>query len=498
MTAGFAFGAQAAPGAKTVAQLDGQMEAYISQSKFSAAAWGVKVVSLASGVTLYQHHADRLLTPASNTKLYTGALGLERFGGSYRITTPVFASGTIDAAGVLRGDLIVCGRGDWSWNARRLGTNFWDIFAPFVDVVSGRSARRIAGGIVGDATFFRGTPMGSGWPLDALASGDVGEISALTLDDNVMQVSVAPGTRAGEPCFLTPLQPGSGLVFSNQTITMPANVPGHLEAFRPLAGNTVFVIGGRSAGSVNQILDVAAPDPAGWFATGLKMALERHGIVVEGGARGVSWPRTPTWDTRTLLKLGEVTSPPLRDMVREFMKPSQNLEADMLLAGLGESARGANTPPWMASERVGLAALREWLESAGIRKDDVQFDEGSGLSSHNLTTANATVALLQFMARSREARDFMDSLPVAGVDGTLRHRFERDTATGNVRAKTGTLRWAAALSGYVTSAAGERLAFSVVLNRFEPAPGHSAPEEIDALVLMLANFAGRSTDSRKQ
>jgi D-alanyl-D-alanine carboxypeptidase/D-alanyl-D-alanine-endopeptidase (penicillin-binding protein 4) len=139
-----------------------------------------------------------------------------------------------------------------------------------------------------------------------------------------------------------------------------------------------------------------------------------------------------------------------------------------------------------------LAALQHFLTSAGIPTEEVRFDEGSGLSRNNLATANATVALLQFMASQREANDFIAALPIAGEDGTLQSRFRNTAAAGNVVAKSGTLRWAQALSGYVTTAAGERLAFSIMLNRFAPAPGQSGTAEIDPLVLMLANFAGRS------
>jgi serine-type D-Ala-D-Ala carboxypeptidase/endopeptidase (penicillin-binding protein 4) len=494
---GFALWAQsgADAGAGTLDELASQMDTHIAQPKFSEATWGVKVVSVATGRTLYENHADRLMSPASNSKLYTGAIGLDHFGGDHRFATPILATAKTDAAGVLHGDLIVCGRGDWSWNTRRLGTNFWDIFEPFVAAVTNAGIRQITGDVVGDATFFRGEPTGSSWTIDDLRGGEAGEISALTLDDNVMQVNVAPGPSAGQACLITPLQPGAGLNFSNLTLTVASNAAEHIEAFRPLDGRIVYIVGRLSAGGIIRTLDVTVPEPAAWFAAGLKMALARSGITVAGQTHGLAWPQTPPWDPMTLVKLGEVLSPPLRDMVRGFMKPSQNLEADMLLADVGESARGSNAPAWMPSEDAGLAALREWLTAAGVREGDVRFDEGSGLSRNNLTTANATVALLQFMARDSEAQDFMDSLPIAGVDGTLRRRFKNDAATGNVHAKTGTLRWAFALSGYLTSAAGERLAFSIMLNRFEPAPGHSGHEEIDPLVLMLANFAGSSDES---
>ena len=122
--------------------------------------------------------------------------------------------------------------------------------------------------------------------------------------------------------------------------------------------------------------------------------------------------------------------------------------------------------------------------------NDVIFDEGSGLSRNNLTTATATLALLEFMAKHGEAKAFAESLPIAGVDGSLRRRMKGTPAEGKVLAKTGTLRWTTALSGYVTSLAGERLAFSLMLNRFPAAPGRSASRELDEIAELLARYAG--------
>ena len=482
-------------GARTLNELAGEIDAHIARPEFSAAEWSIKVASISTGRTIYENHPDRLMSPASNSKLYTGAVGLVHFGGDHRFATPIFATGKTDSDGVLHGDLIISGRGDWSWNPRRLGTNFWDLLEPFVAAVTNAGVRQITGDIVGDATFFKGGPTGSSWTIDDLQECEAGEISALTLHDSVMQVSVAPGASVGEACLLTPLQPGTGLVFSNLALTAESSAKAHIEAFRPLDGKTVFITGRLPAGGMVRTLDVGVPEPAAWFAAGLKMALERRGVSVGGQTSGLEWPQKPPWDAQALVKLGEIASPPLREMVRAFMKPSQNLETDMLLADVGESARGSNAPEWMTSEAAGLAAMREFLATAGVREGDVRFDEGSGLSRNNLTTANATVALLLFMARSPEAEDFSDSLSIAGVDGSLRDRFKKDAATGKVRAKTGSLRWATALSGYVTSAAGEPLAFSIMLNRFAATPGHSGPEEIDPLVLMLANFTGSSDES---
>ena len=139
-----------------------------------------------------------------------------------------------------------------------------------------------------------------------------------------------------------------------------------------------------------------------------------------------------------------------------------------------------------------MAVLRAFLQREKLPVDEVKFEEGSGLSRNNLTTANATVALLVAMARHRAAADFERSLPVAGVDGSLRTRMKGTPAEGNVRAKTGTLRYANSLAGYVTTAGGERLAFCVMLNRNSgQPPGRNVREEVDDVAVWLAAFAGR-------
>jgi D-alanyl-D-alanine carboxypeptidase/D-alanyl-D-alanine-endopeptidase (penicillin-binding protein 4) len=173
------------------------------------------------------------------------------------------------------------------------------------------------------------------------------------------------------------------------------------------------------------------------------------------------------------------------------MKPSQNLETDLIFGHLGELRRGPSTPPHRTGEALALEALREFLGRSGIDPAEVRFEEGSGLSRNNLLTARATVGLLVAMARHPAARDFEASLPVAGRDGTLRTRLRGTAAEGNVKAKTGTLRWANAVSGYVTTAGGERLAFALLLNRHAPEVGApSAREELDQIVALLAAYAG--------
>jgi D-alanyl-D-alanine carboxypeptidase/D-alanyl-D-alanine-endopeptidase (penicillin-binding protein 4) len=477
------------PAVVSLAELQGKIEAHVTQPKFAGAAWGVKIASLDTGRTLYEHAANQRLSPASNSKLYSAALALDQLGADYRMRTPILASAAVDAAGELKGNLIVSGRGDPSWDPRRLKKDFMTVFEPFVAAVKKAGVRRITGDVVADATYFHSTPQGGSWAADDMNDYYGAEISAITVDDNYVDLHVAPGAMVGAPCVIDVLQPLSGLTLDNRTRTIAAGGSRNIRVLRVPGETAVQVFGELPLGEKAELTEATVPRPSLWFATGLKVALEHAGITVGGGARGVRWPEVaPTAPGD--VKLGEVVSTPLREFLPVMMKQSQNLQADLIFAYVGESRRVPSTPAWTRSEDLALAGLKEFLERHALRPEDVIFDEGSGLSRNNLTTAAATVALLQFMAKHRDAAVFADSLPIAGVDGTLRRRMKGTPAEGNIHAKTGTLRWTTALSGYVNSAAGERLAFSLMLNRYEASPGHSASQELDAIAVLLARYSG--------
>lgn len=477
--------------ADSVQALRAQLEAHVGEARFGGALWGVKIVSLDTGGTLFEHHANRLLSPASNSKLYTGALALDRLGGDYRIITPILGTTKPDADGKLAGDVIVSGRGDPSWKATPRNGDFWKTFEPFVAALRQSGVLHVEGDVVADATYFRGPPNGAGWTVDDFNDDYGAEVSAITLEENYADLRVTPAAIAGRACRFEWLHPHTGLVIHNRTVTTGKGGARHIEVRRNPGENVAYIFGEIPIGGADEILDLTVPRPASWFAAALKEALMRAGIRVDGQSRSIRWPETSPVPARAV-KLGEIVSPPMRELVRGFMKPSQNLETDLIFNHVGEALRTGETPPWRTSEQLGATALREFLRKHRLPAEEVRFEEGSGLSRNNLTTANATVGLLQMMAAHREADTFFQSLPIAGVDGTIRRRMRGTAAEGNVRAKTGTLRWANALSGYVTSAAGERLAFSLMLNRNVVPAGRFARDDLDTIAVILARFAGRS------
>jgi len=486
---------QAARSAESLASLQKQLSNHISQPRFAAATWGVKIVSLDTGKTIFEQNGEKYFSPASNAKLYTAALALDRLGGDYRIRTSLYSASKPDRWGALRGDLIVFGRGDPTINARLHSNDVFKALEPLVVVLTNAGVKRIKGDLVGDESYFCGPPFGSGWSWDDTQYYYGAELSALTINDNVLQLSAKPGEHIGAPCRLTLTPATTFVALSNRTQTVAKGLNRSVTLYRTPGNNVTYVSGQLPINDAGQKEVVTVHYPAGLFVTLFKEALARRGIKITGRTRTMNWldRQIDPLDFTKWTELGSVESPPLLDIVIEMQKLSQNLYTDLLLAHVGVNSRSAKTSLEQSSEAAGIKALEAFLAEAGIKSGDVQFEEGSGLSRNNLTTPNATIALLQFMSRHKWADVYRVALPIAGVDGTLRNRMRDTPAAGNVRAKTGALRWADSLSGYVTTARGERLVFSLMLNRHRNTdPNSSGRAELDVIAVMLAGFNGRS------
>lgn len=468
------------------ASLQEKVTAFVTAPRFDGAIWGVKVVSLDNGATLAEFQPRVRQSPASNSKLYTGAMALAHLGGYYRIRTPLLATAAVQPDGTLPGDLVVAGRGDPSWGARERPQEFWSVFQPFIDALHRAGVKHIRGDVVADGTWLRCAPDADSWTVDDMRNDFGAEISGVTLCDNYVELRVTPGAKAGEPCAFEVLEPLSGLTFVNRTTTLDADTKQStgVDTRRVFGTQTVEIVGTLAAGAKPVKTEAPVFRPAQWFAVALKEALGRAGIAVDGQARSAIWPEPPV---RADITLAVLESPPLRDLVAGFMKPSQNLETDLVFSHLGELRRTSTTPATQRSDELAVEALAGFMVEIGVPAKQVIFDEGSGLSRNNLTTADATVSLLRYMARHGESEAFAASLPIAGRDGSLAKRMRGTAAENNVRAKTGGLRWSATLSGYATTAAGERVAFSFMLNRHVGTSDRPARAELDELAVMLAN-----------
>lgn len=491
---GFQLSRQASSPAETLESLRSRINSHISHPAFDAAQWGLKVVSIDTGKVVFDHNPNKYFNPASNAKLYTCALALDRLGQDFRIRTSVYAAAPPDASGSVKGDVIVYGRGDPTMAARLHGGDYYKPLDPLASSLAEAGVRRIEGDLIGDESYFRGPPFGSGWEWDNLQWYYGAEVSALSINDNSVDLFVRPAERAGLPCRITTGPAAPIVTIMNRTQTAPKDGQCKISVYRPFAENIVYVSGCVPLDGIGFSGSVAVHDPANYFAVLFKEALARRGITVAGKIRAVDWRYrdvTPI-DLRKMAELGFVESPSLRDIVRETLKPSQNLYAQLLLLQIGANGAGSIRGADQTTEETGIEGMKAFLANLGVRRGDVMLEEGSGLSRRNMITPEATVALLIHMSRHRWADAFRDALPIAGVDGTLKARMKGTPAETNVRAKTGTLRFVNTLAGYVNTASGERLAFAMMLNNYFNDSTSSPRELIDAIAVMLASFTGRT------
>jgi D-alanyl-D-alanine carboxypeptidase/D-alanyl-D-alanine-endopeptidase (penicillin-binding protein 4) len=470
------------------------IDTYIAQAQFARADWGIAVRSLDSGRILYTHNADRLFVPASNAKLFTAALALARLGSATRIATTLYATRTrVGARGVLHGDLILYGRGDPSLGMQDVSPDWADRLAA---ALAERGVKRVRGNLIADATYFSGRPIGSGWEADDLQTWYGAEPSALSVAGNLIHVAV---TRNARRCCTIAVTPSAADVHVVNLMQDSGDAP--LGLYRPLGSSTLYAVGQLSARKRTYALSM--PDPARTAGNLLRLALARQGIALTGRVVALHWPQTDPALTRPGTQaIASIESPAIAGLVDHMLKKSDNLYAQALLLQVGVVAaqqRDCDLPRAPdSSAGWGLCALRGLLAQAGIPTDAVLLAEGSGLARRDLVTPNALVQWLTWATTQPWAPDLRYALPVAGIDGTLEHRFEDGPATVNLQAKTGTLSHVYTLTGFVTDAAGAQLVFSILLNRYprwevaREFPDAPAPEQaLDDIARILAHAKTR-------
>lgn len=467
------------------ADVRARINAVIVSPEYRAARIGVHAVALDTGETVYTFDADKLFVPASNMKLLSTALALMQLGPDYRWRTSVYAAGRPDATGRVAGDLVLYGRGDPSISSRFSKHDPFARVEELASRVAASGVRRVAGRLVADESYFRGERFGEGWEWDDLQWRSGAEVSALSINDNVVGLRVAPGRRPGDPCGISVSPPTGHVRVLNRTKTVGRGGIRFIGVYRAQASNVVEVWGTLPVDEEVFEVPVAVHDPAALFGEVFRAALARHAVEVEGPVVTVDWREREQrpFDPATAVELAWVEGEPLSAVVRATNKDSQNLYAELLLRTVGR----VKGDPAAQSDHAGSALLLELLRAAGADPFPIVAVDGSGLSKNDLVTPSALVRLVTYMRLQRVWGVYADSLPVAAVDGTLRGRFKDSPAVARVRAKTGTLANAAALTGFLTTKSGRELAFAVLVNN-QPRSGPPAARAVDQIVLALADL----------
>ena len=454
----FAIAGCAQPGGAPVPARDDRaalrtvIDSLLSAPETRQARWGVLVVDPERGDTLYSHDAGKLLVPASNMKLVTSAVALDALGPDFRYATPIVARGDV-RAGTLDGDLLVIGRGDPTVSDHVAGDAMLPLRA-LAESLWVRGIRRVRGRVSPFGDAFPDANVGYAWEYDDLSSSSGAPIDELLFNEGVSDIHVRGADRAGDPpqARTSPARSFPRLRVEATTIVrgMSRDSLPQLDAVLDTLTGIVVVKGTIPIGDTTTV-SVAHRDPSEAYMAALREALLDRGISIGDSVL----PAATRLDTLLV-----VHSLPLSQILPFFLKPSQNQIGEMLFKTVALQRTDTGTA------RIARRLVAERLRSWGVQPDGFLVWDGSGLSRQDLVSPETIVHVLDAVRRGPNFQLYYDALPVAGVDGTLRGRMRSTTGEANVRGKTGTLSNVRSLSGYVTTAGGEQLLFSVLCNNY--------------------------------
>ncbi|HSP70146.1 MAG TPA: D-alanyl-D-alanine carboxypeptidase/D-alanyl-D-alanine-endopeptidase [Bryobacteraceae bacterium] len=459
------------------ADLQHAIDVLLEASPVARASVGIHVLDLKSGSALYARNADRLYLPASNMKLFTGALALERLGPDYRLTTRLVRARSGDVILVGGGDPSLSGR-EYPYRKDALPASPLRAIEDLADQAVAAGVQRVDGDIIGDDQWFPWAPYPPSWTADDMLGEDGAPVSALTINDNVISLSIHPSAEAGGPATIAFDPAIEYYAVDNRVITVAGEKISRIRLSRVPGSRQLLVWGSIPLGGAAVRETVAVDDPALFAAYALYDALLRRGVAIRGrpAARHRASFEDP-WPVD-----GDViatrTSPPLVEVLQVFEKVSQNLHAELILREVARVTRGSGT------RESGLEELGAWMAKIGVKADEWRAEDGSGLSRNDEVSPRAVTRMLSYMAASKNGPAWLSLLPVGGEDGTLSQRLCCASDGRQVRAKTGSLTRAVTLSGYADSRTRGRLAFSILVNNFS-APQAEVRAWVDKLAVAL-------------
>lgn len=443
------------------------IDTIVNRPIFRRSRWGILVETLSTKTTIYSLDAKYYFIPASTAKLLTTAAALQKLGAQFRIRTSVYSDGN--------GNIYVVGRGDPSLTETQLKILAEQIKRQGIETINQ---------LIADDSYFQGTAVNPNWEWEDVQAGYGAPINSLILNQNAIDL-VLSAQGLGQPLKVSFVNPAEAQKWQieNNSVTVGSNEKEFVEVGRDFIQPIIRISGQLQIGSPSEPVYVAVVEPVDNFLNKFREVLAAAGITV---ARTVKTSQITS--NLNLTELAFVESPTVAELVTEVNRKSNNVYAEALLRQLGVQSRlTPNQQSRNDTMEKGLNEIKAVLNRLGVKSDGYVLRDGSGLSRHNLVSPEALVQTLRGMTNSPTANIYRNSLPVAGVNGTLSRRFRNSFAEGNVQAKTGTIGGVSGLAGYIEPAKFEPLVFSIIVNQsdLETKDLRSA---IDEIVLLLTQL----------
>ncbi len=429
-----------------------QIDEILKDSLLHQTKSGIKIVSLETGETLYTHDSHILFHPASNMKLLTTAVALKQLGPNFTFKTILSTDTNSIVNSIVKGNLYLKGYGNPDLTT--------DDFRHIVSELKSKGIRKISGDMICDDTYFDDLYQGYGWMWDDMNAPDFAPISALSVNGNCVSIEVKPADHIGDTLIFRMEPETAYMKIENNGITVDSLDTLMQNSFKverkwKNPENTIVIKGGMAIHQNPEIIHIEVFDAALYAGVLFKELLLKETIQLTGSVLKEKVP-----DTSQILI--QHHSPPLTISIINTNKESDNLSAELILKTMGADVKGQ---PGTADK--GISLIYKYFDEIGIDSTTYRITDGSGVSRYNLITPDMIIELLRDIHRNAQIQaEFKTSLPIAGVDGTLKYRMKGTAAENTLRAKTGTIKGVSSLSGYTTTTDGEMLAFSIMMEHF--------------------------------
>ncbi len=434
---------------------------YSHSEELRQAEWSVCAKYVDDSSSILALNTRKNLAPASGLKVFTTSAALEYLGSNFRFVTKIFALGKIKK-GVLYGDLLIVGGGDPTLGSNKVkGSLPLDsLMNVWVGYVKNAGISKVTGSVLVDDTLFDDNPIPNNWYWIDLGNYYAAQTSALTINDNLYKLFFKPGKRVNDPAEFLRTEPKiEGVIFVNKMKTGALGSGDNGYVFRSPYDSLAYLRGTIPLGYKEFSIKGSLPDPPLFAARYFTETLTQNGISVRGKPKRLERRRK---DSDKLL-IGETVSPPLKDIVRNINKISNNLYTEQLLRTIAVKKYGHG------SEEKGIKAVKLFVAESGVDTTGLNLSDGCGLSRSNTITAEMMVDLLIANTHKSWFPDFYNSLSITGDpndDGHF-HNFGKGTPLAfNGRIKSGYIANVRSHSGYLKTLSGRMVAFSLIANNF--------------------------------
>lgn len=428
----------------------------IQSSSASDAFWSL-VVRDTTGKVLEEYNSEKLIRPASNLKLLTSAVVLNELEADYRFSTKMYGRG-YQSGSSWEGDILIRGVGDPSISGTFYNEDRFHVFDKFYTALDSMGIKKINGNLIGNDAFFDQQPYPKGWSWDDLSFYYGVEISALSFNNNAVDLHVYANKGVGEKPDIEWFPFDTDYVeFVNQQLITPSDME-YDEYYRRGMGTNKIVLRSTLPKNYVETESLSILDASRFFLDTFKKYLRDGDITLTG--RQIVDHQSQEWNEDKYTILSDHRSVALPKLLQQVNKESDNFYIEMLLKTA--AAEHFESP---GSTELGVQLMNDYADSIGLDTVKMEIRDGSGMAAPTLLTVEGLSHILVKMSKHPHFPVYKNSLSISGVDGSLEYRFP-NSMIGKVYGKTGYISGVRSMSGYLDASSGEPLIFSIVANNY--------------------------------